>query len=205
VNDEENIIKLAETLKERGIAISMAEAMDKAKSIIEGTKFPEKKAAEEIISQQNIEKTPTIEEKEVDPKIDKIDKEVSALEAKQDFNQQKLHEEGITKETYDVVKDDITLNEIMKEAEKEKEEIRENEAEPKFDEYSEEDDGFSQNVSIEDSEEPTNEFISESGDEEKKEEDHNFTKELLEEEKETPKKEGKEKGPDLTDVFNVNK
>ena len=171
MSETQEIKDLAENLKQKGLASSMTDALEKARNIIGGIKqdIPEPK----INSKPKIEITEhshnnnnnnnnlyedksnnsgsnnssnSIEEhsnhfnepsRVEDPRINAIDKEISALEIKNNQNQEKLIEEPHG-ENYDVLRDDRTLNEIMGEAKEERDEERANEADKTYDEYSEE-------------------------------------------------------------------
>ena len=139
MTEEEKINELAETLKQRGLAASMADAIDKAKSIICGIKTPIPKKEPESTPKVEIRESSTpekeISRENTDPRINAIDNEISALEAKKDEAQEKLIK---IEEDYDIMQDNRTLGEIMHEAEEETAEERGNEADKENDEASEE-------------------------------------------------------------------
>jgi len=125
---KEKVQELAETLKSRGLAASMIDAMDKAKNIIYGisAKKEEPKVEEKEVEQVSHNKEESIEitktnvdesnvmEKDVSADIKEVGQETSTVESKTDKDQQKLDEVKITEDNdYDISKEEKTVNEVM--------------------------------------------------------------------------------------------
>ena len=130
---KEKVQELAETLKSRGLAASMIDAMDKAKNIIYGisAKKEEPKVEEKEVEQVSHNKEESIEitktnvdesnvmEKDISADIKEVGQETSTVESKTDKDQQKLDEVKIEKNEYDISTEEKTVNEILNEEKKE--------------------------------------------------------------------------------------
>ena len=125
---KEKVQELAETLKSRGLAASMIDAMDKAKNIIYGisAKKEEPKVEEKEVEQVSHNKEESIEitktnvdesnvmEKDISADIKEVGQETSTVESKTDKDQQKLDEVKIIEDNdYDISKEEKTVNEKM--------------------------------------------------------------------------------------------
>ena len=122
-DQKEKVQELAETLKSRGLAASMTDAVDKAKNIIYGIaskkeektnistepKLQEEESTE--VTKTNVDESNVVE-KDVSNEIKEVEQETSTVESKTNQDQQKLDE---VKEShdYDISKEEKTVNEVM--------------------------------------------------------------------------------------------
>ncbi|MBL7050968.1 hypothetical protein ISS04_02270 [Candidatus Woesearchaeota archaeon] len=137
MTDQEKINELAETLKSRGLAASMADAIEKAQNIIGGIKpkkeEPKVEVKESVEVKENLVDETQTTQKNVSEDIKEIEKEEAELETKKDPAQETLNSQQNSTE-YDITKEQGTLNEVM-ETKKEEEptiEIHENQEDSNF-------------------------------------------------------------------------
>ena len=132
MEQKEKVQELAETLKSRGLAASMIDALDKAKNIIYGIASKKKepkveepthntteepKVQEEIsteVTKTNVDES-NVMEKDISEEIKDVEKETSTMEVKTDQDQQKLDEVKIEDNDYDISKEEKTVNEVLNE------------------------------------------------------------------------------------------
>ena len=121
MEQKEKVQELAETLKSRGLAASMVDAIDKAKSIIlgitpkkESKESPSKIEESKEITGTSIDET-NVTEKDVSEDIKEVERETDNLETKNDQEQQKLGAINKDNHDYDISKEEKPLKEIMEE------------------------------------------------------------------------------------------
>lgn len=165
--NEEEINKLAATLKARGIASSMTEAIEKARSIMQGIDMPTPpgmktccarrecsscgpapsriepepvKAVEvEESKKENIETESEDEIEDAEDIDPRIEQIDSEISVLEAKNDLRQRKINTQDDDYDIMGDDRTLNEILGEAKEEAQEEKSNESEKESDEMSEED------------------------------------------------------------------
>lgn len=109
--EDKKVQELANTLKDRGLAASMADALEKAKNIMYGI-APTPTTVDKPKIQKPIER-------ENSDKIENTEKDISSLEHQQDNFQQKFNPEN---PNYDIGKEKGTLGEMMEKFGKKSEE-----------------------------------------------------------------------------------
>ena len=107
--EDKKVQELADTLKERGLAASMADAIEKAKNIMYGI-APTPKTIDKPKVQKTIERNNSEE-------LEQAEKDISSLESQQDNFQQKFNPNN---PNYDIGKETGTLGEMMEKFEKNK-------------------------------------------------------------------------------------
>jgi len=100
--EDKKVQELADTLKERGLAASMADAIEKAKNIMYGI-APTPKTIDKPKVQKPIERNNS-------DKIKEIEKDISPLESQQDNSQKTFNPNN---SNYDLGKETGTLNDLM--------------------------------------------------------------------------------------------
>ena len=100
MTDQEKINELAETLKSRGLAASMADAVEKAQNIIGGIKpkkeEPKVEVKESVEVKENLVDETKTTQKDVSEELKEVEKESAELEVKQaDFKLKQVEQQTI--------------------------------------------------------------------------------------------------------------
>lgn len=123
MEQKEKVEELAETLKSKGLAASMVDALEKAKNIIYGIaskkekpkieeQNPNQKEESTEITNTSVDESNVIE-KDNSEKIKEIETDTHSVNVKNDHDQQKLDEIKIEDNNYDISKEEKTVNEIL--------------------------------------------------------------------------------------------